>query len=191
VLQVYFLSNGQGTLVERAPVDLVEDALEFRGYREIRTWGSCIGCHAAGLNFPSSNELRETIAAGVDVYADYDSYQQIEALHFADVEKELKRNNEDFAAIVTLATGVAPDEAALCFKAAIGVYDAPVDLDRAAAELYAAPDELKLALALGSASGGKLGARLSGLAHGRTVPRVAWEEYYLSARQMLRTWRVQ
>lgn len=190
VLQVYFLANGQGGIVDRAPVDLVEDFTEFRGYREIRTAGSCISCHSDGLNSPKVNDLRATITAGVDAYSDYKNQQAIEAFHFADLDKEIQRNNEDYAAIVKIACGVeSPLLAADCYRQAIKRYDEPLDLERAAAELYCEPEELKLALALASAKGVKLTARLAGLAHGRTCPRDAWEINYLTVQSVYQTWR--
>ena len=71
----------------------------------------------------------------------------------------------------------------------VEAYDAPVTLERAAAESYIAPAELKRALALGSASGYSLGARLSALAHDGTVPREAFEENYVAVRAIAESWR--
>lgn len=189
-LQAYFLSDGKGTVVDRAPVDIVEDFTKFRGYCEIRTAGSCIGCHSGGLNAPTVNDLRATVKAGVDAYSDYKNQQAIEAFHFADLDKEIRRNNEDYAAIVKIACGVhSPLQAAGCYRDAIKRYDEPLDLERAAAEIYCEPEELKLALGLASAKGVKLTARLAGLAHGRTCPRDAFETHYLTVQSIYQTWR--
>ena len=190
-LQCYFLANGQGNIVDRAPVDLVVDHLETRGVAEIRNAVACFGCHARGINEPTANDLRNTIAAGVEAWSDYAEQQQIEAFHFADLTKEIRRNNEDYAAIVKLACGVEPTQAAGYFRDAVRRYDAPLDLTRAAFELRCPPDELKLALALASANGVKLTARLSGLAHGRTVPRAAWETHFNTVRSIYETWKDQ
>lgn len=190
-LQAYFLAAGDGKIVDRAPVDLVEDSTEFRGYREIRTAGSCIQCHGQGLNYPTTNELRRLVADGVDAYADYDKQQELEAFHFADFERELRRANEDFGVAVKEACGVESNAAARKYRDAVHRYDEDVDLDRAAGELGVASDELRLALAGASARGVQLTARLAGLAHGRTIPREAWEESYLAVRQLYHDWSSQ
>ena len=188
-LQVYFLSNGQGGIVPRAPVDLVRDHREFRGFAEIRNPGSCIDCHDGGINPVGPNQLAEVIKSGVEAYADYANYQQIEAFHFSQLDKEVSRNCEDFQGAALLACGEHSAEASLYVKQVVEAYDAPVTLERVAAESYIAPAELKRALAIGSASGYSLGARLSALAHDGTVPREAFEENYVAVRAIAEHWR--
>lgn len=188
VLQVYFLADGKGKLVNRAPVDLVSDSTGFRGLSEIRCPGSCVQCHEAGLNPLTQNELREYITSGVDAYAKYDKQQSIEAFHFADLSKELERNGQDFQAIVHLATGVDTKQAVSSFRSALAVYDRPLSLDQAAIELHASADELRLALAWASAQSYQLPARVAGLAHGQNIPRPAWEENYLALREIYADW---
>ena len=187
-LQVYFLANGNGKLVTRAPVDLVQDSTAFRGFTEIRAPGSCIQCHENGLNPLKKNELRDYIGSGVDAYANFENQQSLEAFHFADLSKELTRNSEDFQTMVRLATGVEPEEAVKSFRVAVGRYDRPLSLDEAASELRTAPDELKLALAWASAHHLPLSARLAGLAHGKSISRTAWEQAYLVARDIHQQW---
>jgi len=188
-LQVYFLSSGEGQIVPRAPVDLVRDHREFRGFAEIRNPGSCIDCHDGGINPVGPNQLAEVIKSGVEAYANYDNYQAIEAFHFSQLDREVTRNNEDFQGAALLACGEPSTEASLYVKQVVEAYDAPVTLERAAAESYIAPAELKRALALGSASGYSLGARLSALAHDGTVPREAFEENYVAVRAIAESWR--
>lgn len=188
-LQVYFLANGGGAIVPRAPVDLVRDHREFRGFAEIRNPGSCIDCHDSGLNPVGPNQLTEIIKSGVEAYADYKNYQRIEAFHFSQLDKEVNRNCEDFQGAALLACGEPSAEASLYVKQVVEAYDAPVTLERAAAEVYTEAVELKRALALGSATGYSLGARLSALAHDGTVPREAFEENYLAVRGIAEHWR--
>jgi hypothetical protein len=188
-LQVYLLSDGKGTRVDKAPIDLVEDSSQFRGLREIRNPGSCVQCHDSGLNDFTVNEFRRAVASGVDPYVSKKQLQAaLEAFHLADTSRDIKRANEDFAAAVTWSTGKPPIEAAACFKRAVLAYDAPLDLAAAARELGAEPEAWKLSLAHASSSGYRLGARLAGMAHGNTIPREAWEDRYLEARQYWREW---
>ncbi len=188
ILQVYTLANAQGQLVARAPIDLVRDHQEFRGFAEIRNPGSCLGCHDSGINPVGPNLLVETIKSGVEAYADYATYQEIERFHLTKLDKFVRRDNEDFAVGALLACGEPSAEASLYVKQVVAAYDAPVTLERAAAESYIETDELKRALALGSASGYSLGARLSALAHDGTVPREAFEENYVAVRAIADSW---
>lgn len=188
-LQVYLLSNGRGGVVQEAPVDLVEDATKFRGTREIRNPGSCHQCHSEGLQYPSTNEFRKLIADGVDVYADDKTQRQLEAFHLGKLERAIERANEDFQAIVQAVTGVPSTAAAAAFKASVNRYDASLDLEATARELRTTPDEWRNALGLASVELKQLGARVAGLAHGRTIPRAAWEDQYLAAKQHLINWR--
>lgn len=187
VLQVYLLTDGKGKRVDKADTDVVEDATRFRGLAAVRTPGSCMSCHARGLHHPSVNELRRLIAAGVDTYAGLKTRDALERFHLGDVAKDIERGNEDFAAGVAMASGQTPDENAEALRAAVAAYDRPVDLAAAALELDSTPAELRLALA--SASDGHLGARLAGLAHEQPIPRTAWEDLYLIAREALEAWR--
>lgn len=187
-LQVYILSNGAGAIVQEAPVDLVEDSTLFRQQRAVRNPGSCVQCHAGGINPPSTNDFRQLIADGVDLYADKGTQQQLEAFHLSDVGREVQRNNEDFAAIVQAVCGVDSKAAVDAFRDSINRFDAPLDLAATARELGASPESWRLALGLASAARNPLSARLAGLPHGRTVSRQAWEEQYHEARAYLQSW---
>lgn len=189
-LQVYFLANGAGELVARAPVDLVVDSARFRGLTEIRSPGSCIVCHSTGLNPVSEkNELRELLDSGVQAHALLKEVPaQLEAFHLAELDNEIKRNCEDFATAVTAVTGEEPDAAAAAFKRAIERFDAPLDLESTARELGVTADRWRDALAYASANGIALSARLAGLPHGRTITREAWEEQFHAAQEYLRHW---
>ncbi len=189
VLQAYTLANAQGQLVARAPIDLVRDHQEFRGFAEIRNPGSCLGCHDNGINPVGPNLVVETLKSGVEAYADYETYQEIERFHLTKLDKFVRRDNEDFSIGALLACGEPSAEASLYVKQVVAAYDAPVTLERAAAEVYSEAVELKRALALGSATGYSLGARLSALAHDGTVPREAFEENYVAVRAIAEQWR--
>lgn len=184
VLQIYFLANGQGNLVAFAPVDLVEDKTEFRGNREIVSPGSCIQCHATGLNPHTTNEFRNLIDSGVDVFADQRTSFQLEAFHLGDIEKELFRGQDDYQTMVELICGAKSAHVSASFKRAVDRYDAPLTLWHTADELGASVETWARALAVASGDG-TIGARLAGLAHGRTIPRDAWEIHYRDAVNMI------
>lgn len=191
-LQVYALANGAGRIVEEAPVDLVEDSTLFRSQRAVRNPGSCVQCHAGGLNAPTTNDFRQLIADGVDVVflGDKAKQDQIEAFHLGRVEQSLERANEDFQAIVRRVTGVDSTAATKAFKAAVNRHDAPLDLAATARELGATPDDWRRAIGYASTQTSTLPARVAGLAHGRTITRTAWEDTYHEARERLHAWEL-
>ena len=184
-LQAYLLTDGRGNVVNKADPDLVEDHTRFRGRAAIRTSGSCIQCHIEGINAPKVNELRELIKVGVDVYANKKGLQeQIELFHLSDTGKELLRNQEDYADGVEMANGLTPQANVAAFTESVNRYDADVSLEVAARELYTNAETLKLAL--GYLSNQKnIGARLAALAHGKPIPRTAWEQLYRRAHNAL------
>ncbi len=188
-LQVYFLANQKGERQERAPVSIVEDHTRFRGLAEIRNAGSCMQCHATGINEPTTNQLRALISSGVDLYAEQKLQQALERFHFSDIDKEIRRNREDFADAMRVCNGWAPEENARRFRKCVDRYDQDLTLEQAARELSLPPLELRLALAYASARNVQLGARLSALAHGRPIPRSVWEGRFHDAAAVVQLWK--
>lgn len=188
-LQHYLLANGQQAIVNEAPADLVVDHTGFRQSPIIAVPGGCYSCHGAtGLNPFKTNGVRDLLASGVLASAPYEDQQAIEAFHLTNLDREVQRHNEDYAAIVTLATGVTPAEVVQAFQTTVAAYDSRLTLADSAHELGCDPAELKLALAWASARDIRLGARISSLAHGGSVPRRAWEQHYLAVEQVLAEW---
>jgi hypothetical protein len=170
------LADGDGNRVDEAAPSVVTDHLRFRGQAAIRNFGSCIGCHAAGLNPPSNNRVRDLIVAGVTIYAKKGIDAKIEAFHLSDTGTQLKRDNEDVAIGVAIVTGLTCEEAGDAYRLAVDFYDRDVTLEQAAVETGCETETLKLAIAY--ASNQKtytLGARLSALAHGEAMRRSSWE----------------
>lgn len=184
------LADGAGKLVAEAPVDLVEDATRFGNQAAIRNPGSCIQCHSAGPQQPTLNALRDRLKAGVELKA-YDKGTQValELFHLGEVDQDLKRWEEGYAAALRAVNGLAPPANAEAFRAFIDDYRADVTLQRAAAELHVAADDLRLALGYASANKIYTSARLAGLAHERTMPRTSWESEFLRAAEMVAIWK--
>ena len=190
VLQVYLLSDGRGNRVDRAPINLVEDGTRFRGLAEIRNPGSCIQCHAEGLNRPSENAIANYVLTGAQLYATtVEDRARIEAFHLGDAETAIARANDDFGAMVEELTGLAPKAAASAFRNSIDRYDADLTLEDAARELGVSPATLRNAIAQQTGLANPLPARIAGLAHGRKVSRTAWESLYLTAKGYINAWK--
>lgn len=172
-VQAYFLANGDGALVQRAPVELVEDYNKFRGYAEIRNPGSCIGCHQQGLNQLDESQLVQTLKLGVPLNAATTHYGQLENFHFSDLTTEISRNNEDYKRFVTNG----PERV----LAVINAYDKPLNLSACAAELKTT--SIELSRVIGSYPA--VSARVAALTAGGTISRDAWEQYYPTLRSII------
>ena len=183
-LMVSFLADGKGNLVNRAPVDLVEDKTKFRGYCEIRNSGSCIQCHGKGYNMPTFNDYADFLNRGGQRSTDLTNLAAIDAYYGSEIRTELGRANEDYARAVFGLTGLNdPEEAAQAFERCINRYDTPLDLVVSARELDVSPIVWKHSIALGGVDNG---ARIVGLALGRVISRPAWEEQFLDAARAAR-----
>jgi len=181
-LQAYFLSDGKGNLVDRAPVDLVEDSTRVRGVREIRNCVSCIACHKTGMNLPTKNDVLDFIGKGGQIYTGKQNRVELIRFYGSDLISEMQTYNERYAKAAFVAGSLTAEDdiedVAESFIRAVRRYDAPLDLTACAVELGTPPARLQAALAV---QGVAAGARLVGLVHGRTIPRKAWEDQYLQA----------
>jgi hypothetical protein len=178
IAQAYLLVNGKGERVDEAPTDIVLDRQRLLGLPAIRTPGSCVLCHQA-VNGPAENLVRQLVPAGVELSARRRATQEfLERFYLSDLGRTVARNNEDFATFCRLACGREPAAAVAAWRTVVEAYDRPLDLDQAAREVGAAPQELQAALAWHSdRQGPEAGAgRVSALAHGRSVPRRVFEE---------------
>lgn len=187
--QAYGLANGDGKVVNEAPVRLVEDYKRTLSQTAIVNNSSCTTCHEHGMNLPGENGLKAIIKAGVELKTyDKDKQELIEAFHLGDVGKQLGRNNEDYQAFVKACNGLTGPENAEAYRWCLSDYVDEVDMLRASYELYTTEEEFQHALAYASDKGIKVGARLAGLAHGRQVPRPTFEQEYYNAQQYLEAW---
>lgn len=175
-----FLFDGTGQTIDKADTALVEDYTATRGFRHIVAGLSCFSCHANGPNGPNRNVLREAIESGVDAYAyKYGDDEAIEAFHFSDMMLAIRRDSEDYGAILRRATGCEPSEAIDAFRSVLDCYDAEVTIDRLAVEFYQPAGDMPLAIGWMNANhvdlGGWIPAAAENPAH--TIPREVVEEY--------------
>lgn len=185
-LQFYMLFDAKGNRIDKADGDLVEDHTRYKGFSQIRSHGSCIQCHISGINSPTKNELRSMIISGQDLYAKYDGKEAIERFHLSDTEKEIRRNNEDYATAIFALTVTTPEENAKSFRSIIDTYQQRVGLVTAARELNTLPKTLALAIAYESNTNKDLGPYITGLPHDRKMNRETWEAVYPKVQHYLR-----
>lgn len=194
-LQVYALFDKAGKRIEKADGDLVEDHTRYKGYSQIRTAGSCIQCHANGINEPHKNGIRELLLAtkegGQEFYAKYKDKEALEKFYLSDSSTEISRNNEDYQAAIFALNGCTTTENAKNFTEVVNNYFLEtVSLKIAAEELTTTEEELSLALAWESGKNKRLGYALTSLPHEHTpLNRETWEAVYLQAYYILQQYR--
>lgn len=188
--QAYLLANGQGAIAQEAPVALVEDYNQTLGQRAIVNHSSCVVCHDAGMKFPTENGLVAYIRAGVDLKVyDLRRKSDIEAFHFRDVARHIRRDNENYQEFVRACNGLTTVENSKNYKHVLTEYLKPLTLADAAREIYCTPEDLKLAVGYAASNQIEIQSRLAGLAHGRTIGRKQWEDDYLRAKAMVDVWK--
>lgn len=188
--QAYLLTDGAGNRVEEASARIVVDSSDKIPL--IRTPGSCIRCHSTGLLNLPRNLVRELVTDGVEILSkDKRQAEGIERLYLGKLDKELTRNQEDFAAFVASVCDLEPTVVTKAYADVLTFYEASVTLKQAAIEVYAeSSDELKNAIAYYAEAQGSVAARLAMLAHGKDIPRRIWEtDVYERAKAALQLWR--
>jgi len=190
-VQYYLLGDGEDKLVEKADGRVVSDYTHFRGYEELALPGSCIQCHMTGLNYPTRDELTELVESKLLPEADdYFTRDKIRSFFFNDLTRDLRRDNEDYAVAVALYCGVQPGVASTRFSLAINRYDEDLDLNRAAWESGASPQELTLAISWAQEIGSRLPVTAGGLTTGNKIPRDVWEDgAALAVRDIYHAWK--
>lgn len=184
-LSDYLLANAAGQVVQQGPTDLVFDRTAgFRRLAEIRL-GSCVTCHTAGLNYPTSDEYR--LFRGARILKRNKALDL--AAFYAPLTTKIEQYNAGYAAGVRLITGLAPAEFVPLFARCFEWYDHDLSPDQAAAELGTSRQILTLSLASLTSGGYDIGARLSNLAEGQPIPRAAFELHYLTALKAVIKWK--
>lgn len=190
VSQVYALANGEGKIVNEAPVRLVQDFKQTLGQPAIVNVASCVSCHTTGMNYPTSNGAEDSIKAGIQLYAySKNKQQEVELFHLTDSANRLRRNNEDYSNFVFATNGLHPVKNAILYRQALQDYRNDLTLDRAAGELYTDAETLTNALGYAASGGVLVGVRASSLAHGGHISRDAFEESYVKLKYVLGVWQ--
>jgi hypothetical protein len=139
---------------------------------------------------PSQDLYQDLLSKGVRAYSYHEQKEKLERFYSGAVQKELTRNIEDYKSVVEVVCGVPSTRAVLAFKRTLGLYDKGLKLDRAAWELGAVPQEVRLSLGLASRYGVQLPALVTGLTEDMEVPRDTIEDGgYILMDQVLQAWR--
>lgn len=161
----FFLSDGRGRRLERAPTAIVRDPKRPDG--AVENGQSCLGCHARGF-FYKADQVRPAVAHSR--LLTWGERAEVERLYAEPLrlQAQVERDNVSFLKALEK-LGV--DEGVEPVTAVAEAYRGELSLKRAAAELGLYPEELKAQLA----GGGSRFASLSALANeGGTVKRDAF-----------------
>lgn len=165
--QAYFLIDGKGNRVETADPKIAIDNTDSKD-RRVRTPGSCVVCHEAGIIAPK-NLVQDLLASGIDIlFRDKKKARDAKGF-FLGWENELEADQKRYTALLAKTSGWQPGVNAAKFKEFRDAYDAPLTAEQAALELGVPVDAAKLVWAKSPR------VRLLQLVQGQTIPRSVWE----------------
>ena len=148
-LHLYALFDRAGRRQAAVPDDIAKDMSDPHGSGIVAPMISCVRCHLEDGLRPFANDQRRLLDAGIEAFTERPrDAERLAAFYFADLDKQLRRDREDFAQAVALATGGLAGAAASAALADMvnrhrnDLVDAP----RAATELGVAVETLRAAL---------------------------------------------
>lgn len=189
------LINGEGDRVEVANSAIANDTADKRLNAGVRTYGSCISCHASTGGFiPPRDLYNEAVQAGIDrKFTDREQANRVRAF-FTDWQEGLKRAQDRYELLLKRTTAPLPGEGidvvAWTGKDVTAVilefrnrYDFPVDSGTAAAEMGWTEEQLKwICLRVGVSKPNEKGVvvqrnqRTKELVRGLKIPRSVWDK---------------
>jgi hypothetical protein len=180
--QAALLVNGQGKRVEKADSGIARNTLDLHYDVTVRTQIGCVQCHAQEYGFinPSNRLFREAVEGGVALKVKDKGDEEKVRAFFLGWEEKAEAWRAPYKVALRKATCLNPADPAdrgwtpaQLARVMIGFrdwYDAPVTLDRAAAELGLSRAQAFYVF------GKSPSARLNQLATGQAVPRQAWDQ---------------
>jgi mono/diheme cytochrome c family protein len=154
-LQGYFLINGEGDRIDKGPAEVVKDSSEVSGGFEIVCGLSCFHCHKNGILRDFEDNIFESTALTGHAFNHarnlFPSHEEMKALTAQDEAQFLKALRRATGEFLLSGEDAAQDFDDLLDpigQVAIRHHgnQSDISLTRAAAELYIAPEELRLLL---------------------------------------------
>lgn len=171
-LHLFALYDRQGRRQESVPDRIAKDGSDPLGDGIIVPLVSCVRCHVEDGLRPFGNDQKRLLAGNVELYAERPAdARRLAAFYEDDLDKQLRRDREDYAAAVAAATG--GSDAAQVAVALAELYrnyaDELVTPEQAARELGVPPDELACRLTAA------IDPVILALCEGLAVQRGQWE----------------
>lgn len=187
-LLAFFLADAKGARQKAAPVEIVEDAFNLRGY-DIKQYMDCVSCHDQGFKRPTIDRYSQAISGGLVIKSlDYKLARDIERYYESAFNRDIERGIDDYAVAVKLCNGLTPEANAANYREIITAYDADVTLFDAARELHTTPRELSNAIAYYVEYVKQPNARLAMLAERQPISRAQFEFNSYKFYEALKLW---
>ena len=178
--QFWFVSGADGKFKAVGDPKILEDTTRFKGRASVTMSGSCVQCHANGVEPIEDNlvaEVRRDMASSMTSPA----AAAIALLHFGEIDRTILRAQEDFLAGIKAACGEEHDGKTITrlIDECVMDYIGRVDLERAARELWTTPQDVQDRITiLSNTEGNKIPASLIGMGLGIPAPRDAFAQYF-------------
>jgi len=105
-LHLYALFDRAGRRQASVPDNIAKDTSDPHGSGIVAPMISCLRCHLEDGLRPVANDQRRLLDAGIEVFTERPrDAERLAAFYFADLEKQLRRDREDFSQAVASATG--------------------------------------------------------------------------------------
>ncbi|MBX3411585.1 MAG: hypothetical protein KF708_02615 [Pirellulales bacterium] len=177
-LHLFSLNDRQGARQETVPDVVAKDTSDPHGPGIVAPMLSCVRCHVESGLRPIANDQRHLAERGVDLFAERtQDADRLAAFYGSTLEKELRRDREDYAEAVAAATGGcdAAEVASWLAEMYRDHRDALVTPARAARELGVPLEDLADVL------GGSTDPVLLALQAGLSVQREQWVASFAEA----------
>lgn len=177
-LHLFTLADRQGKRQETVPDVVAKDASDPHGSGIVAPMLSCVRCHVEKGLRPFANDQRQLAQLGVATYVEKpQDADRLAVFYGATLEKELRRDREDYAEAVAAATGgcEAAEVAAWLGEMYRRYRDELVTPDRAAHELGVRRERLSVVL------GGSNDPVILALCAGLSVQREQWVASFAEA----------
>lgn len=115
-LFAYWLQNKDGDRQDFAPDFIASDHQTRGNDRRIHAGKSCIACHVEGLR-PVDDYIRKLYRDTITLTEpDYKKFLRLRQLYLSDLDRWLKRDNEDYAQALWVVSGMKPAEMARAYN---------------------------------------------------------------------------
>lgn len=125
-LFVFWLQNSKGERQDSAPDFIASDGVASGTDRRVHIGKSCITCHVEGIR-PIDDYIRRIYRGAVKLQdPDYEKFLRKRQLYFSDLERQVKKDQAEYAERLFLLCGMKPAEVAKSYNR---VWDAYTELD--------------------------------------------------------------
>lgn len=175
------LANDKGELQDTAPDNIASDSTAHGTDRRVHAGLSCVRCHGphSGVQ-PVDGWVRGLFRGGLPVQSpDYDKARELRQRYARDLEGPLEDGRRLFSRAVKEATGgMTAVELSAAYGEAFAAYDAPVTLERAAADVGLTPDRFRGMLDAHRKAAGQLDLVAAAFLTSRRVPVAQYHEVF-------------